>query len=165
MWTVPLLGRSPRELRSDSHGWSVLPDESLMAFSPYGRFGELWLLNSQAEGVKRILELPASEWLRSAMVTGRPAPGIHPGASQRHDHRNLRPERGKPDDVSGGLKVKLSAGRQFLAFGWTGGLWASRRCRLSRQQLHLVEAPFDASPRAALASESCPRKTTTKTEI
>ncbi len=47
MWTVSLLGRSPRELRSDSHGWSVLPDESLMAFSPYGRFGELWLMNSQ----------------------------------------------------------------------------------------------------------------------
>lgn len=62
MWTVSLIGQSPRELRRDSKGWSVSPDGSLIAFSPYDKFRELWLMGSHGEGAKKILELSANEW-------------------------------------------------------------------------------------------------------
>lgn len=67
MWTVSLMGQSPQELRSDSKGWSISPDGSLIAFSPAGKWRELWLMESNGEGAKRILELPANEWLWSVL--------------------------------------------------------------------------------------------------
>jgi eukaryotic-like serine/threonine-protein kinase len=63
MWIISLMGQSLRELRTDSKGWSVSPDGSLIAFSPSGKWRELWLMDSRGEGAKRILQLPANEWL------------------------------------------------------------------------------------------------------
>jgi serine/threonine protein kinase len=67
MWIISLTGQSPRRLRHDSMGWSISPDGSLIAFSPSGASGELWLMDSRGEGAKKIRELPANERaLRSA---------------------------------------------------------------------------------------------------
>ena len=65
LWTISVMGQSPRELRTDAEGWSVSPDGSLIAFTPDDKPRELWLMDSHGEGAKRILELPATEWLRA----------------------------------------------------------------------------------------------------
>jgi eukaryotic-like serine/threonine-protein kinase len=69
MWTVSVLGTSPRELREGAVGWSVSPDGSLIAFSPSGATGnprEIWLMGSQGDNPQKLLEVGEREWVERA---------------------------------------------------------------------------------------------------
>lgn len=50
MWTVSVLGQSPRELRDGASGFGVSPDGTHVAFSPGGASDyvrEIWVMGSQ----------------------------------------------------------------------------------------------------------------------
>jgi serine/threonine protein kinase/Tol biopolymer transport system component len=67
MWTVSVLGQSPRELREGARGWRVSPDRTHIAFCPdreaSGYCREIWVMGSQGENLQRVLALGENEWL------------------------------------------------------------------------------------------------------
>ena len=67
MWTVSLLGQSPRELREGGSGFEVSPDGSQIAFSPQGLedVREIWVMGSQGDNPRRVLEAGAAESLNT----------------------------------------------------------------------------------------------------
>jgi serine/threonine protein kinase/DNA-binding winged helix-turn-helix (wHTH) protein/Tol biopolymer transport system component len=68
MWTVSMLGQSPRELREGASGFEVSPDGTRIAFSPRGTSDdvrEIWVMGSQGDNPQRALALREGEWLHS----------------------------------------------------------------------------------------------------
>jgi Tol biopolymer transport system component len=68
MWTVSVMGQSPRELRGNASGWEVSPDGTRIAFSPSRPFTdarEIWVMDSEADNPRRVLGIGASEGLWS----------------------------------------------------------------------------------------------------
>jgi Tol biopolymer transport system component len=59
MWTVSMLGMSPRELREAVGAWgAVSPDGTRIAFSPLeasGEIRELWVMGSQGDNPQKVL--------------------------------------------------------------------------------------------------------------
>jgi serine/threonine protein kinase/Tol biopolymer transport system component len=67
MWTVAVLGQSPRELRQGAVGGAVSPDGTRIAFSPPGASGdfrEIWVMGSQGENLEKVLALGENEFLK-----------------------------------------------------------------------------------------------------
>ena len=68
MWTVSVLGPSPRELREGAVGWEVSPDGTHVAFSPLGASpdpGEIWVMGSHGDNPQKVLALGENESLQS----------------------------------------------------------------------------------------------------
>jgi serine/threonine protein kinase/Tol biopolymer transport system component len=68
MWTVSMLGQTPRVLREGAVGFEVSPDGTRIAFSPLGTSGdvrEIWVMGSQGENPQKVLGLGENEWLYS----------------------------------------------------------------------------------------------------
>jgi eukaryotic-like serine/threonine-protein kinase len=68
MWTVSMVGQSPRELRDSAQGWEVSPDGTLIAFgtlvaSPGPR--EIWLMSSQGDNARKVFAVGENEWFGS----------------------------------------------------------------------------------------------------
>jgi Tol biopolymer transport system component len=65
LWTVSMLGQSPRELRDGAAGWEVSPDGTRIAFSPLEALGdtrELWVMgSSQGDDPQKVLTLGENE--------------------------------------------------------------------------------------------------------
>lgn len=61
IWTVSLVGRSPRQLRDRAWGWGVSPDGTQVAFSPEDSQGEVWLMDSQGDNARLVLALDESQ--------------------------------------------------------------------------------------------------------
>ncbi len=68
MWTVSVLGQSPRELREGASEWEVSPDGTHIAFSPLGasdNVREIWVMGSQGDNPQKVLAVGENEWLHS----------------------------------------------------------------------------------------------------
>jgi len=69
IWTVSMLGQSPRELREGAWGFEVSPDGTRIAFSPLGTSGtaprEIWVMGSQGDNPQKVLALGENELLWS----------------------------------------------------------------------------------------------------
>ncbi|MBV9302643.1 MAG: serine/threonine-protein kinase [Acidobacteriaceae bacterium] len=67
IWTVSLLGQSPRKLRESAAGWEVSPDGTRIAFSPSKTpnegFRELWVMDDQGANARKVLALGEHERL------------------------------------------------------------------------------------------------------
>jgi eukaryotic-like serine/threonine-protein kinase len=67
MWTVSMLGMSPRELRENAGGWgAVSPDGNHIYFSPLeasGQIRELWVMGSQGDNPQKVLTVGEHESL------------------------------------------------------------------------------------------------------
>ena len=66
MWTVSVLGQSPRELREGAWGFEVSPDGTHIVFSPLGTSDyarEIWVMGSQGDNPQKVLGLGENEWL------------------------------------------------------------------------------------------------------
>jgi eukaryotic-like serine/threonine-protein kinase len=66
MWTVSLVGQSPRELREGASGFEVSPDGTYIAFCPRGTsddFREIWVMGSQGDNPQKVLALGENELL------------------------------------------------------------------------------------------------------
>jgi serine/threonine protein kinase len=69
MWTVSVLGPSPRELREGAVGWEVSPDGTHVAFSPLGASNdprEIWVMGSQGDNPQKVLAIGENENLLAA---------------------------------------------------------------------------------------------------
>ncbi len=68
LWTVSILGQSPRVLREGAVGFEVSPDGTHVAFTPLGTSGdarEVWVMGSQGDNPQKVLALGENEWLDS----------------------------------------------------------------------------------------------------
>jgi serine/threonine protein kinase/WD40 repeat protein len=68
MWTVSMLGQSPRVLRDGASGVEVSPDGTHIAFSPLGTSDdvrEIWMMGNQGDNPQKVLALGENEWLYS----------------------------------------------------------------------------------------------------
>ena len=68
MWTVSVLGQSPRELREDASGIEVSPDGTHIAFRPRGASGddpEIWVMGSQGDNAQKVFAPAENEWVSS----------------------------------------------------------------------------------------------------
>ena len=68
MWTVSLLGQSPRQVRERASGFEVSPDGTHIAFSPLGTADnprELWVMGSQGDNPQKVLAVGEDELLYS----------------------------------------------------------------------------------------------------
>jgi Tol biopolymer transport system component len=68
MWTVSIVGQSPRELREGVGAWEVSPAGTRIAFSPGmvpEQVREIWVMDSQGDNPQKILGLGESEWLET----------------------------------------------------------------------------------------------------
>lgn len=67
IWTVSMVGQSPRELRDNAFGWEVSPDGAKIAFSPSKTpneaFREMWVTDSQGGNAQKVLSVGAREWI------------------------------------------------------------------------------------------------------
>ncbi|MGA7414961.1 MAG: hypothetical protein WBW33_31115, partial [Bryobacteraceae bacterium] len=66
MWTVSVLGSSPRALREDASGYQVSPDGAHIAFSPLaapGLLREVWVIGSQGDNPQKVLAVGENESL------------------------------------------------------------------------------------------------------
>jgi len=67
IWTVSVLGQSPRELREGAGAWEVSPDGTRIAFSPEpgasGDIREIWVMGSQGDNPQKVLALGENEAL------------------------------------------------------------------------------------------------------
>jgi serine/threonine protein kinase/Tol biopolymer transport system component len=66
IWTVSLLGQSPRELREGAFGFEVSPDGTHIAFGLIGAFQytrEIWVMGRQGDNPQKILGQGEQEWL------------------------------------------------------------------------------------------------------
>ena len=81
MWTVSLLGQSPRDLREGATGFEVSPDGTHIAFSPVGASDdvrEIWVMGIQGDNPQKVLAVGENEWLLwRALVAGWTALGLH----------------------------------------------------------------------------------------
>ncbi len=90
VWTVSVLGQSPREIRDSAWGWDVSPDGTHIAFIPAvsgAHFHEIWVADSQGGNPQKILALGKNESLqvanwspdgqRLAYIKGRGASGAY----------------------------------------------------------------------------------------
>jgi eukaryotic-like serine/threonine-protein kinase len=58
MWTISMLGQSPRELRTGVSGFAVSPDGTHIAFSPRGTSDdvrEIWVMGRQGENPQKVI--------------------------------------------------------------------------------------------------------------
>jgi serine/threonine protein kinase len=60
MWTVSLLGQSPRELREGAAGFGISPDGSRIAFSG-ANDREIWVIGSQGDNPQKVLAFGENE--------------------------------------------------------------------------------------------------------
>jgi eukaryotic-like serine/threonine-protein kinase len=67
IWTVSIVGQSPRELREGAGAWEVSPDGTRIAFSPgvQEQAGEIWVMGIQGENPQKVLALGENEWLQA----------------------------------------------------------------------------------------------------
>ena len=68
MWTVSILGQSPRELREGAGAWEVSPDGTRIAFSPGiapEQVSEIWVMGSEGDNPQKVLALGENEWLET----------------------------------------------------------------------------------------------------
>jgi eukaryotic-like serine/threonine-protein kinase len=73
MWTVSMLGQSPRELRDDALGFEVSPDGTHVAFCPRGTSDvvrEIWVMDSQGGNPQKVLALGENERLDLDLNSG-----------------------------------------------------------------------------------------------
>ncbi len=66
MWTVSVLGQSPRQIREGATGFEVSPDGTRIAFSPLGTADnprEIWVMGSQGDNPQKVFAVGESEWL------------------------------------------------------------------------------------------------------
>jgi serine/threonine protein kinase len=67
MWTVSVLGQSPRELRERAVGFEVSPGGTHIAFCPEpgasGRVREIWVMGSQGDNPQKVLALGENDSL------------------------------------------------------------------------------------------------------
>ncbi len=66
MWTVSVLGQSPRQLREGASGFEVSPDGVRIAFSPRGSTDyvrEIWVMGSQGDDPQKVLAVGEDESL------------------------------------------------------------------------------------------------------
>jgi serine/threonine protein kinase/Tol biopolymer transport system component len=66
MWTVSVLGQSPRQLREGASGYEVSPDGTRIAFSPRGSADyvrEIWVMGNQGDSPQKVLGVGENEWL------------------------------------------------------------------------------------------------------
>ena len=66
MWTVSILGRSPRELREGAGAYEVSPDGRSIVFSPGvapEEFDEIWVMGIHGDNPQKVLALGEHEWL------------------------------------------------------------------------------------------------------
>ena len=65
MWTVSVLGQSPRQLREDASGFGVSADGTHIAFRPSGAkdYTEIWVMGSQATNPQKALSFGENEWI------------------------------------------------------------------------------------------------------
>ncbi len=143
IWTVSMLGGSPRKIRDDAEVSSVSPDGSSIAFAMnYGKFGprEIWLMGANGEQPRKVFETDENSaiagaqfspdgqrliYFRSPAVPGKPGDAI--------ESRDLKG--GSPVLVlsSTGLRdyLWLPDGRLIYGLGEEGGdrtcnYWAMR---------------------------------------
>ena len=66
IWTVSVLGQSPRELREDALGLGVAPDGTHIAFSPRGATDdvrEIWVMGIQGDNPQKVFAVGENETL------------------------------------------------------------------------------------------------------
>jgi serine/threonine protein kinase len=85
IWTVPVLGQPPRQLRENAGGLKVSPDGTHIAFRPLGtsdRGREIWVMGSQGDNPYQVLAVGENEWLTAVHWS----PDGHRLAYIRHPH-------------------------------------------------------------------------------
>ncbi len=68
MWTVSILGQSPRELREGAELYEVSPDGRSIVFSPGvapEEFDEIWVMGIHGDNRQKVLALGEHEWLNN----------------------------------------------------------------------------------------------------
>jgi eukaryotic-like serine/threonine-protein kinase len=77
MWTVSMVGQSPRELRDGAGAWAVSPDGTRIAFAPSAASTaglpivllarhlprEVWVVGTQGDNPQKVLALGENEWI------------------------------------------------------------------------------------------------------
>jgi len=65
IWTVSMLGQSPREIREDASGFGVSPDGTRIAFAPArpGGPNEIWVMDGHGDNPRKVLALGEKESL------------------------------------------------------------------------------------------------------
>ena len=66
MWTVSVVGQSPRKLREGAFGFGVSPDGTHIAFSPLGTADdarEIWVMSIQGDNSQKVLAVGENESL------------------------------------------------------------------------------------------------------
>jgi Tol biopolymer transport system component/DNA-binding winged helix-turn-helix (wHTH) protein len=69
LWTVSVVGQSPRELREGAAGFEVSPDGKHIAFRPIGTSDyaqEIWVMGIQGDNAQRVLAVGENEWVQWA---------------------------------------------------------------------------------------------------
>ncbi|MGH9432392.1 MAG: protein kinase domain-containing protein [Terriglobia bacterium] len=78
IWTVSVLGDSPRELCEDARGWDVSPDGARIVFSPVSggqarelgltatQYRELWVMGRLGDNPQKVLALKQNKWFAAA---------------------------------------------------------------------------------------------------
>jgi serine/threonine protein kinase len=75
LWTVSMLGQSPRKLHDSAFGLGVSPDGMHVAFIPGGNVGyfhEIWMMGSQGENPRKVIALAQNELIMGAYVRWSP---------------------------------------------------------------------------------------------
>jgi dipeptidyl aminopeptidase/acylaminoacyl peptidase len=68
MWTVSIVGQSPRELREGAGAYEVSPDGRSIVFSPGVlpvEFHEIWVMDIHGDNPQKVLALGEHEWLNN----------------------------------------------------------------------------------------------------
>ena len=142
IWTISVLGQSPRQLRQGAAGFEVSPDGTHIAFGPSGTSGlhrEVWVMGSPgrqpAKGPRGRRKRVAVNWVHWSprwRALSLQQGTAHFGQLPVFD-RNLRPEGGEPHrgNVSrSGPRIS----RFFVASGRADHLRAGGLAWLKRQQ-------------------------------
>jgi len=70
MWTVSVLGQSPREIREGASGYEVSPDGTHIVFSPLGAgdtVREIWIMGSRGDNPQKVFAVGENEALNTLM--------------------------------------------------------------------------------------------------
>jgi Tol biopolymer transport system component len=68
MWSVSLLGQSPRELREGAGAWEVSPDGTRIAFSPAegsDLVRQIWVMGMRGDNPQEVFALEGKQWFNS----------------------------------------------------------------------------------------------------
>ncbi|MBV9500618.1 MAG: PD40 domain-containing protein [Acidobacteriaceae bacterium] len=69
VWTVSMVGQSPRKLRDGAVAYGVSPDGARIAFSSYADISsdirDLWVMESQGNNAQKLMSVPATQVLVS----------------------------------------------------------------------------------------------------